>query len=388
MLTPALGRSFGDRMRKKTSDLTNDFIENFINEWREKLNIKESQETLFSIVGGKSTDERTASRILAFFFDTTREHNMEDFFIKSFIEAAGENYDDFPHDFTVEKEFYTKHGKIIDILLLDPQSKCNIVIEDKIYADLYNDLKEYYDTAKSKKCGKPEKVKGYVLSLFDVQDSIDEKKVGDNFKCVTYKKFLVALEKNKGDYKISESSKYFVLYKDFIENMSSLEEKIMEELLNTNFWIKYMRVYEKIDEQRISIVKQKIDKIKEALNIKIKKNTHKELFGKIKTWNTDNLSKTSCDDEDAYIASIYFNYTSKEKKCTIQPNIELSLLKGIRIWIDPRKRNVEKNLLTELDGRKGEYEARGTKFYLKTKYDLNEDVEIISDFIISFLENY
>ena len=385
MWTPALGRRFGERMVEKIDTLTN---EDFINFCWKNFNAKEEKnETLFSIVGGKSTDERTASRILAFFFDTTREHNMEDFFIKSFIEAAGEKYEDITknHNFTVEKEFYTKHGKIIDILLLNPQ--CNIVIENKIYADLYNDLKEYYDTAKSKNAEK--QARGYVLSLFDMQDSIDERNVGDKFKCVTYEKFLGVLEKN---YKNYEYSKYFGLCEDFIKNMRSLEEKIMSDL-DEAFWQKYKDVYEKLDKQRIAILKNKIDSLKKRLNEDIKGKKGFEKI-KIKTWNVDNLGKTFCDDEVAYIASIWFDYTPKGAAYIIQPNIIVSLREGISIYINANKRGVKKNLLDEIKNKKGQYNGENGQFYLyidqkdnEFYFDLNANEEKISNFIINFLQN-
>ncbi len=319
-------------MREEIDSLTNEECEKFIEECQGKLDRKGEEETLFSIVGGKSTDERTASRILAFFFDTNREHKMKDFFIKSFIEAAGEYYEDFPHEFTVEKEFYTKHGKKIDILLLNPQR--NIVIENKIYADLYNDLKEYYDTAKSKKCGSPKEVKGYVLSLFDVQDSIDEKKVGDNFKCVTYEKFLDALEQNEKDYNISTNLKYSVLYQDFKDNMRLLEEKNMDKI-DTSFWNRYKELYQELEEQRVEILKGKADALKSTLVRNFKKDPKFETITTedIHIWNRDKLINTDCKEENAYQVSVWFNYKSKKNNCTIQPNIIISLLEGTRIFI-------------------------------------------------------
>lgn len=359
----------------------------FINYCLEEIvNVKETDETLFSIIGGKRTDEKTSTRILSFFFDTTREHNMKDFFIRSFVEAAGDEYKGFPSRYECKKEFCTSNGKYIDILLMN--KKCNIVIENKIYADLYNDLNEYYKTASSNLCGKPETVKGYVLSPFDMQYKIDEKKEGTRFKSVNYTKFIDRLEKNYCDYeKISRETKYTILYEDFIKNMRSLEEKNMN--VDVNLWNKYIEVYKNLDKLRVDILNNKIKKISENLESELKGNKKfKDI--KIKKWNIDRLRSTTINDDSAFEAGVYFNYKSKKNNCTIQPNIFISLLKGIKVYIK-KKNNIDK-CFAEIDNKKGFFEDGQFVLYINSNkevwFDINTDEKIISSFIIDFLEEY
>ena len=46
-------------------------------------------ETFISIIRGKENDEKVSSNILAFFLDTSREHNLGDLFAKSLLECIG-----------------------------------------------------------------------------------------------------------------------------------------------------------------------------------------------------------------------------------------------------------------------------------------------------------
>ena len=51
-----------------------------------KLPKQERQdETLISIIRGKAHDEKVSSNILAFFLDTTREHDFGNLFVKSLV---------------------------------------------------------------------------------------------------------------------------------------------------------------------------------------------------------------------------------------------------------------------------------------------------------------
>lgn len=348
-----------------------------------KLRNEKSEETLFSIIGGKSTNEKTATRILSFFFDTNREHGMKDLFIRSFLEAAGEEYNSSYPKYEAISEFQTNNGKYIDILLVG--KNCNIVIENKIYADLYNDLDEYYKTAK--KYEKRKEVKGYVLSPFNTKDKIDKKKGnGKNFKSVTYTDFLEKLELNCKKYDIP-NSKYKILYDDFIDNMRFLVDKKIN--IDTQIWKDFKDVYKKVNkevkkdanEQRVAILKYKIKELENQLENDFAKKEQLDL----KEWNTKNLKNINCSDENAYQAGVFFDFPNKQTRIC-QPNIVISLLNGISINLQ----HCKKDLIEKLNkGKKGEMHQDGNYYLYRennsTQFDIKTKVADISRFISKFL---
>ncbi|MBQ2354469.1 MAG: PD-(D/E)XK nuclease family protein, partial [Treponema sp.] len=102
-------------------------FENLIEEFRKIPKKKLKEETFISICGFPHR-EKVASNILSFFFDTSREHNMHDLFVRSLIESIGLLPEDYPSDFSCETEVYTEKGNYIDLLLRNEQ--INIVIEN------------------------------------------------------------------------------------------------------------------------------------------------------------------------------------------------------------------------------------------------------------------
>ncbi len=190
------------------------------------------EESFISICGFPSR-EKVSSNILVFFLDTHREHNLKNLFVKSLLESVGLNANDYPEDFESETEVYTKNGKYIDLLLRNEQ--INIVIENKIYADLYNDLDDYYERAKE---GKDEPV-GIVLSLSPIDES---KKGTKKFKFVTYEDFFSKVKENIGNYLEEANPKYIPFLLDYFYNIENLErgENMDEEFL------KFLREHEKL----------------------------------------------------------------------------------------------------------------------------------------------
>ena len=196
------------------------------------------------------TYERVISSIMAFFLDTTREHRLKDLFVRSLIEASGLNPNDYLGDFTAETEVYTENGNFIDILLRNEQR--NIVIENKIYASLYNDLNDYYKTATEKQKEPP---LGIVLSLQPMK--IDNPK----FNGVTYSSLLTQVKKNMGFYLMKSNPKYTPFLLDFINNIECLlNGEVMDKELN-----EFMREHEK---EAIEFV-EKVNEVRKELRGKV-----------------------------------------------------------------------------------------------------------------------
>ena len=197
--------------KNKTDERTD--LEQFFNEFNKIPDKKRRNESFISICGFPSR-EKVSSNILSFFLDTNREHQLKNLFVKSLLESIGLNADDYPEDFTAETEVYTKTGHYIDLLLRN--ERINIIIENKIYAGLYNKLDDYYETASEEDKAKPI---GIVLSLYP-QD-----KKPDNYYCVTYRSFFCKIKENIRYYLESANKKYLPFMWDYFDNIESLERR-------------------------------------------------------------------------------------------------------------------------------------------------------------------
>ncbi|MDZ7691831.1 MAG: PD-(D/E)XK nuclease family protein [Balneolaceae bacterium] len=116
-----------------------------ISEYKKLDPIPERESTIFEISGYPHFEE-VISNVMAFFFRTDEKHSFSSVFVESLLAAANTLNDDLPSSFAVEKverEVLTNTGNRID-LVIETDSVC-IAIENKIYANLYNNLNDYQD---------------------------------------------------------------------------------------------------------------------------------------------------------------------------------------------------------------------------------------------------
>lgn len=163
--------------------------------------------------------EVICSNILCFFFNSNREHNLKDLFARSLFELINaKEYGN--HHYYCEKEVPTADNKRIDLLLT--VNNTAVVIENKIYAKLNNDLQTYFgyiSEYKNKYC--------VVLSLHVIDEEVKQDyKDKDNidFKFITYKKFFEQIKKNIGFYMEKADKKYLTFLLDFMKNIDNLRE--------------------------------------------------------------------------------------------------------------------------------------------------------------------
>lgn len=168
--------------------------------------------TIFEVTGYPHY-ENVASNILAFLFDPDEEHQMEDLWLKallkSYFEMAGgkKEYDNGAHyeSVKVRREVKTSNGKFIDIVVeLDEMV---IAIENKIYAQVYNDLDEYKSFITEKYSNKSCK-----FVLLTLKDKGNE----GEFINLTYAHIF----SNLADYEID--GKWGCLVEDFRRNIESM----------------------------------------------------------------------------------------------------------------------------------------------------------------------
>lgn len=175
--------------------------------------------------------ENVMSNIYAFYFDSNEVHKVKDLFIKSLLELinasslAKENkvFDSFLN-YEIITEYVTVNQKRIDVLLQNNEQA--IIIENKVYHALNNDLDEYYNEIK---VGNK---MGIVLSLHPISDIKHER-----FISLTHLQLVTKIMQNLGSYILNANDKYLVYLKDFCQNITNLSHPIMEKE-NIEFYYK------------------------------------------------------------------------------------------------------------------------------------------------------
>lgn len=177
--------------------------------------------------------EEVCSRLLSFYLDPNREHQLGYLCLQSLLQLLGINK---PVD--VQKEKVTvkneenAQGKRIDILV--NSSKWAIVIENKIYAGLYNPLAIYsnwinfYNSQNFK----------VVLSLRKLTTQKDQANLNDHgFINITYAQYFQQIKNNLSQFDSNANIKYLAYLNDFIETMDNMngQKPLNEETANFFF---------------------------------------------------------------------------------------------------------------------------------------------------------
>ena len=160
--------------------------------------------------------EEVISNWYAFFFDPVAEHSLGDLFLQSLVEIINEDNEHRKfslEDCRVKREFQTEKGGFIDLMLYKQSEDSEnyetaIIIENKIYAGVNNDLHDYYDSVKS-----DQKV-GVVISLKKIKVLPHQK-----FLNITHEE-LGAIQRNLGKYVVS--ARYILYLQDFILNLEQM----------------------------------------------------------------------------------------------------------------------------------------------------------------------
>ncbi len=171
----------------------------------------------FFSIAGIAHLEDILSNIYAFFFSSEGKHGLNDLFIKSLCEIISEKTGE---DFTFNKcscirEKGTNKGGSIDMVLYDEigddQFHQAIIVENKIYASLFNDLSDYYDSINSDEDSKI----GIVLSLQRIVTN------NSKFTNILHQEMIQKVSGNMGHYIHKANDKYWMFLKEFIDNTNS-----------------------------------------------------------------------------------------------------------------------------------------------------------------------
>lgn len=330
-------------------------------------------ESFISICGFPSR-EKVSSNILAFFLDTHREHNLKNLFVKSLLESVGLNANDYPEDFESETEVYTNNGKYIDLLLYS--ERINIVIENKIYAELYNDLKDYYEKASEE--GK-EKPIGIVLSLSPIDES-KKKEGSEKFHFVTYQNFFNKVKENIWNYLEKANQKYIPFLLDYFYNIENLER-------GENMDKEFLEFLRKNDNEKLSL--EFISKIEEfRSNLRgIVKNVNQLIGDKIEDKNVKIWAARDRNSQEIFDIAVVDYYPNNDVDVALDSRLTL---KGwdFTLFIRPNKSNPEKldNYIKQVKqlGLDGKILDNG-RFKFDKTFNFDANIEEVSNFIAEII---
>ncbi|HKK44532.1 MAG TPA: PD-(D/E)XK nuclease family protein [Balneolaceae bacterium] len=234
-------------------------LSGLLTDFRQLPELETAPPTLFEIAGYPHYEE-VCSNILAFYFDSDEDHGLDNLLLRSLLEMIPDMESDFSSEQTndVIREALTLNSKRID-LIIKTDSYC-IAIENKIYAELYNDLNEYARHVKriSTEKHKPLKI---VLSL----NGIDQAKLTNGFIHITYQKLFKAVHQNIGFYIQNGSDRYIRYLLDFIQSIENLKGKTMDSEILEFFKDNYDEIQELFEYQQ-EINNQRHERVKKIAN--------------------------------------------------------------------------------------------------------------------------
>lgn len=194
----------------------------------------------FMEVSGYPHYENVCSNILKFYFDPAAEHGLGDLLVVAFLKMAGVQEVPCTDNLRVFTQQGTYGGNTIDIVI-DCEA-FTIGIENKVFHELLNDLKDYGKYIDSLGQGKPLVVKA-VLGLRHVQKL---EKLTGGFVSYTYGQLWHQVHGLLG-YRIGNADPKWVAYLlDLIETTNNLAGQNMELQKTDQFFIEHNEVIEKM----------------------------------------------------------------------------------------------------------------------------------------------
>lgn len=190
-----------------------------------ELNHSRRDSPTFMEVAGIGTKEVAASNILAFLIDPTAAHGFGTLWFRSLMEAAGQAGDRTAYEYRndcvrrVERERATAKGNRIDLLVHG--EGVVVGIENKVLADLYNDLDDYAAAIDSDAFNEGSELVRLVLSLKDLSDVA----APSGFTSVTYRGLFERVRENMAGVECP-SGPWLVFVEDFMSTVERLETRV------------------------------------------------------------------------------------------------------------------------------------------------------------------
>lgn len=186
---------------------------------------------LFSLSGFPHYED-VLSNWYAFFFRSEEKHGFGRLFIHALLDlirakTAGVPDSFIDHNVQCRREVQTDKGNYIDLVLYDEESDVNtfnqaILIENKVYHFLHNDLNDYY---RSIKTGADDHKQGVLMTLWP-QNNLPPEYVN-----ITHRAFIAKVLELLPRYWGSAGEKYLIYLKDIEQNIQRLTSEMQ---MNTN----------------------------------------------------------------------------------------------------------------------------------------------------------
>jgi len=218
-------------------ELTTKLLEDF-----KKIPIKFKDSTYLELCQyPKRRFEEICSRLLAFYFDPSKEHEMGDLFISSLLNILNKKFVLSFDDIEIITED-NADGKRIDLVILAPEFV--IGIENKITASLYNPLKTYGKKLDGYK--RKETIKR-VLSVFEIQKPSEKDLMKETgFDDITYHQLFEEVKKSLPDYQANCNPKYLNHLLDFIDTIENMKTSGYKNQAMADFFLQNDKQLDKI----------------------------------------------------------------------------------------------------------------------------------------------
>lgn len=221
---------------------------------RETIPLLRKRPTTFLGISKQPHYENVWSNIYAFFFNISSEHKLEDLFFKSLVQLIKRKTKtefSFRTDFNIDTEFGTEKNGRIDLLLSNQDEA--IIIENKVYHHLNNDLHDYWNSVKQ------EKKQGVILSLREISSNTITNK---NFINITHLEFMQCVMENLAQYFSNADEKYLVFLKDFYQNIINTTNPMDKNIIK--FYCQNEQKIRQLKEIRDSYVNYIVSEVEKA----------------------------------------------------------------------------------------------------------------------------
>lgn len=185
-----------------------------LSEWLSQENLqipkKQKQEKTFMDIAGISRLENHWSDIYAYFFNPKEKHGLGRLFIKTLNTLIAEKTGKAElsmEKFSVIREYSVEDDKRIDLLIKNEKEA--IIIENKVYAKLTNDLDIYWKSVLQL----DEFKRGVILSLYEINPN------NPYYINITHKEFAKAIENALPNYSHSLAPRDLLILQDLIQNI-------------------------------------------------------------------------------------------------------------------------------------------------------------------------
>lgn len=186
---------------------------------------------LFSLSGFPHYED-VLSNWYAFFFRTEEKHGFGRLFVHALLDLIREKTANTPDSFMdrrvqCKREVQTDKGNYIDLVLYDEENDTNtfnqaILIENKVYHFLHNDLKDYYESIKTADSAQK---RGVLMTLWP-QSNLPPEYVN-----ITHREFIKKVLLLLPQYWGHAGEKYLIYLKDIEQNIQRLTSEMQ---MNTN----------------------------------------------------------------------------------------------------------------------------------------------------------